>query len=304
VISLSKQFLRDAEMLSLSHGAVHVAETEHVFYEVPPMKKDRSLVRIIEVENPDSAIIFCNTRENARYVSVVLQRFGYDADVLSADLDQKAREKVLKRVYEKNLRFLVATDVAARGIDIANLSHVINFDFPEDPESYVHRVGRTGRMGASGEAISLVDMIEKLKLASVARRYEVDILERTMPSDEDVEKVVADRMTNLLETRFRTLDRLVQERLSRMVPLARLLGENEEGHQLVAMLLDEYYHRVLHQPPDLPPADAAPLEREPAATEGSEEGGKRRGRSGGGGGRSGGSGGRSGGSGGRRRRRR
>src|SRR5262245_36550579 len=125
VRELARQFLHEPETLSLSHGAEHVVETEHMYYEVPTMAKDRALVRIIEIENPESAIIFANTRTTTNFVTVVLQRFGYDADQLSSDLTQKAREAVLERVYQKKLRFLVATDIAARGIDIEGLSHVI-----------------------------------------------------------------------------------------------------------------------------------------------------------------------------------
>ena len=99
---------------------------------------------------PASAIIFCNTKAHVSYVTIVLQRFGYDADELSADLNQNDRERVLGRVREGTLRFLVATDVAARGLDIPDLSHVFQYEPPEDPESYIHRAGRTGRAGASG----------------------------------------------------------------------------------------------------------------------------------------------------------
>src|SRR4030095_6335391 len=136
-----------------SRDHVHVSEVEHVFYEVPGMGRDRSLVRVIEVENPASAIIFCNTRSKVHYVSTVLQRFGYDADERSADLSQADRERVLERVRKGTLRFLVATDVAARGLDIPELSHVVLYEPPADSQAYIHRAGRTGRAGASGVAI-------------------------------------------------------------------------------------------------------------------------------------------------------
>ncbi|MFQ5599670.1 MAG: DEAD/DEAH box helicase [Candidatus Krumholzibacteriia bacterium] len=252
VRTMARQFLRDPESLSLSHGGEHVVETEHVYYEVPAMEKDRCLVRIIEVENPESAIVFTNTKATANYVSVVLQRFGYDADQLSSDLSQNLREKVLARVYKKKLRFLVATDVAARGIDIENLSHVILYDFPEDPESYIHRTGRTGRAGASGEAISLVDVLEKMRLKAVVRQYGVDMEHRELPTDEDVQAVVSERVIALLEARLRNLDRLVQERMQRMLPLARKLGDNDDELAVIAMLLDAYYQNTLHAPPDAP----------------------------------------------------
>jgi ATP-dependent RNA helicase DeaD len=255
VLSLARQFLDRPGFLSLSHGQQHVTETENVFYVVPKMEKDRALVRIIETENPDSAIVFCNTKATARYVAVVLQRFGYDAELLSADLPQASREKVLARAYERKLRFLVATDVAGRGIDIESLSHVILYDFPEDPESYIHRTGRTGRAGAAGEAVSLVDVLERLELKAVGRKYGIEFERRELPSDEDVQRIVSERVTALLEQKLRGLDRLVAERMQRMVPLASSLGENEDERKVIAMLLDEFYQESLHAPPDLPPLD-------------------------------------------------
>jgi ATP-dependent RNA helicase DeaD len=181
VVRLSRQFLRDPEFFNLSSDHVHVTDTEHVYYVVPGMEKDRSLIRMIEIENPTSALIFCNTRARVHYVSVVLQRFGYDADELSADLSQAEREKVLKRVRKGSLRFLVATDVAARGIDIPDLSHVFLYEPPEDQESYIHRAGRTGRAGASGVAISMVNALEKGELQRIGRAYKIDFQERPLP---------------------------------------------------------------------------------------------------------------------------
>ncbi|MGH2570007.1 MAG: DEAD/DEAH box helicase, partial [bacterium] len=280
VLSLAKQFLDEPEFLSLSHGQQHVASTEHLYYEVPSMEKDRALVRIIEIENPDSAIIFCNTKANVRYVAIVLQRFGYDAEQLSADLSQKEREEVLERTYKKQLRFLVSTDLAGRGIDIESLSHVIVYDFPEDPESYIHRTGRTGRAGASGEAISLVDRLEKLALKDVARRFGVDFVRKDLPTDEEVQNVVGQRVTALLEQRLRHLDRLVVERMQRMIPLARGLFESDDERAIIAMLLDEYYQKTLHAPPDLPAAVDTGEARGDAPT-GEGRGKRRRGRRGG-----------------------
>ena len=147
VMRLTGQFLDDPGFINLSSDHIHVTETEHVYYTVPGMDKDRSLVRIIEVENPLSAIIFCNTKVHVEYVATVLQRFGYDADYLTSDLSQSARERVLNRVRRGNLRFLIATDIAARGIDLPELSHVIQYEPPDDPEAYIHRAGRTGRAG-------------------------------------------------------------------------------------------------------------------------------------------------------------
>lgn len=250
---LANEFLDRPVFLGLSEDKVHVAETEHVFYVVPRMDKDRSLVRIIEVENPASAIIFCNTKAQVEYVATVLQRFGYDAEGLTADLRQSARERILDQVRAGTRRFLVATDLAARGIDISELSHVIIYETPEDPEGYIHRAGRTGRAGASGQAISLVFGQEQTQLKRIGARYGIELQERPVPTDEDVEKVVSQRVTAMLESRLRQRDKLQVERMQRFVPLARELGEGEDEVSLVAMLLDDYYQESLHAP-QIPPA--------------------------------------------------
>ncbi|MEZ4771260.1 MAG: DEAD/DEAH box helicase [Caldilineales bacterium] len=255
VVATANRFMTEAAFLSLSSDHIHVTDTEHVFYVVPGMDKDRALVRLIEIENPASVIIFCNTKARVGYVTAVLQRFGYDADELSSDLSQKDRERVLERVRKGKLRFLVATDVAARGLDIPELSHVIQYEPPEDVESYIHRAGRTGRAGATGVAISLVNPGERFALNRIAKRYDIDMEEREIPSDEDVAEVVAERLTALLEARLRERDKLQSERSQRFVPLARELTESEEELPLIAMLLDDYYQQSLHAPVPQPGLD-------------------------------------------------
>ncbi len=262
VMKLAKQFLQRPDFLSLSKDHVHVADTEHVFYIVPPMKKERSLVKIIEVENPVSAIIFCNTKTNVHYVSVVLDRFGYDADELSADLTQAARERVMAKIRRGALRFLVATDVAARGIDIPELSHVIQYEPGEDPESYIHRAGRTGRAGAAGVAITLVAGMEEIRLKENVKPYGIDLVERNLPTDEEVETLVAQRVTAMLEADLRSRDSLKSERMRRFIPLAMNLSNIEDEAALVAMLLDDYYQKLLHGPPLGPDKKVESVERE------------------------------------------
>jgi len=248
VMRTANEFIHEPEFITLSLDHVHVTDTEHFFCLVPGMEKDRGLVRLIEIENPASAIIFCNTKAKVHYVSAVLQRFGYDADELSADLSQRERERVMERVRHGKLRFLVATDVAARGLDIPDLSHVIQYEPPEDIEGYVHRAGRTGRAGAAGVAISLVSDLEKMDLDRIVRRFGINLQERPLPTPADVETVVAERVTTLLEARLRQRDKLLIERSQRFVPLGRSLAENEEESAIIAMLLDDYYQQTLHAP--------------------------------------------------------
>ena len=257
VMATARQFIREPEFINLSSDHIHVTDTEHVFYVVPGMDKDRCLVRLIEIENPASALIFCNTKSRVHYVSVVLQRFGYDADEISADLTQSDRERVLERVRHGTLRFLVATDVAARGLDIPTLSHVIQYEPPQETEAYIHRAGRTGRAGASGVAISLVNRVEKFALDKIGKEFKIPFEERTIPSDADVEAVVAERMTALLEARLRERDKLQTERSRRFTPLARSLAESEEELPIITMLLDDAYQQSLHAPAPQPTTAAA-----------------------------------------------
>jgi len=261
VMRTAHQFMVDPQFVSLSAGHVHVAETEHIFYLVPDMGRERSLIRIIEVENPASAIIFCNTKVNVHFVAVVLQRFGYDADELSADLSQVDRERVLTRVRQGTLRFLVATDVAARGLDIPELSHVFQYEPPEDVENYIHRAGRTGRAGAAGVAISLVSRVDKSVLERAVKHYTLPIIERALPTEEEVEAVVAERLTALLEARLRDRDKLQAERSRRFTRLAHSLIESDDELAIVTMLLDDTYQQALHAP--LTPPEPAPRKAAP-----------------------------------------
>jgi ATP-dependent RNA helicase DeaD len=264
VMRTAQEFIARPEFLTLSRDHVHVTDTEHVYYVVPGMDKDRSLVRLIEIENPASAIIFCNTKTRVHYVSTVLQRFGYDADELSADLSQTDRERVLARVRQGTLRFLVATDVAARGLDIPELSHVIQYEPPDELEAYIHRAGRTGRAGATGTAVSLVTAVEKFDLERIAKRFTIAMQERPLPSDADVEAVVAERVTVLLEARLRERDKLLTERSQRFVPLARALADNEDESAIITMLLDDYYQQTLHAPVVQPAEGGAAPEPRPS----------------------------------------
>ena len=276
VIRLSDQFLTNPGFLSLSRDHVHVEDTEHVYYLTPGMDKDRSLVKIIETETPHQAIIFCNTKARVNYVTVVLQRYGYNADQISSDLSQGARDKVIRRVRDGNLRFLVATDVAARGIDIPDLSHVIQYEPPDDVEAYIHRAGRTGRAGASGTAIMLVNINEKTQLNRIGAHYKIEFEKRPLPQDEDVQALVAQRLIGRLEAQLRGRDRLQIDRMQRFTPLAKQLAENEDGLALLAMLLDDTYHDWMHQPPELPPVVSESPPRKPKR--GKRKSGYKRGR--------------------------
>ena len=252
VLQLASEFLKNPQMLSLSQGQVHVATSQHYYCESSSMDKDRVLVRLLETENPASAIIFCNTKANVHYVTSVLKGFGYNADELSADLSQARREHVLKRLRHGEIRFLVATDVAARGIDIPDLSHVFLYEPPEDRESYIHRAGRTGRAGATGTVISLVDIMQKLEVERIAKHYKMDILPLKAPTNEEIAQVSGERMVTLLETKRRLATGLDLERATRFLPLVKELvqsAEETEQFMLLALILDGEYQKSLSSTP-------------------------------------------------------
>ncbi len=248
VQGLARQFLRDPVFVPLSSGKEAVDTMDHRYYVVPAMDKDRSLIRLIEMENPESAIIFTNTRREVDYVAQFLKNYGHNADGLSGDLSQAQREVVMGQLRVGGLRFLVSTDVAARGIDISDLSHVFMYDVPQDPEYYIHRSGRTARAGKSGVVMVLATLDTERPLQAMAKRYAVDLHKAELPTEAAVTERVGERLTVLLEDRFRDLRNLERERMSRFVDLAKQLAEEEP--ELIAMLLDRLYHEQLHEAPE------------------------------------------------------
>jgi ATP-dependent RNA helicase DeaD len=180
----ARRHMTAPEQISLSRDSVSVAEIHHAYYIVSGIARSRDLLKIIFAEEPESAIIFCNTRDETTMVAKFLQKQGLDAEPLSSDLTQADRERVMNRMKQHNLRFLCATDVAARGIDISNLSHVINYSVPEAPEIYVHRTGRTGRAGKRGTALSLVGPRELGNFRYVRLQFGIKPEERLLPKDD------------------------------------------------------------------------------------------------------------------------
>ncbi len=174
--------MTDPERVELSGDAVGALGVNHLMYMVSGKARARDLIQILEFEDPESAIIFCNTKRDTEQVAKALQDAGYAADWLNGDLAQNEREKVMRRTRESELRFLVATDVAARGIDISHLTHVINYALPDHLEQYIHRTGRTGRAGRTGTAISLVAPQELGTLYYLRLQYKIFPTERSMPS--------------------------------------------------------------------------------------------------------------------------
>lgn len=263
---LAGEFMRSPEFLSLSVGQESVDTMEHRWYNAPTMEKDQVLIRLLEMEQPDSAIIFCNMKTDVEYVANVLKGRGYNAEMLSGDLSQNDRERVMRGIRENRIRFLVATDVAARGIDISDLSHVFLYDIPKDLELYLHRAGRTARAGNTGVAISLVgDMSEKTILKKIGRKYGVEFVEMPTPTDEQVVERIGERLLVHLEDGWRVLTPGAQKRIARLEPIVASLCDNENGRHLVAMLLADLYGKTFNAPPSVPDGKTGEAKNAPAA---------------------------------------
>ena len=264
VEQLAHEFLHNPGRLSLSKGNQSVSELEHLYYVAPALQKDRALIRLIEYENPESAIIFTNTKRDAEYLSTFIKNYGIDTQHLTGDLPQSKRERLMQDLRTGELRLLIATDVAARGIDISDLSHVFLYDIPEHVEVYVHRSGRTARAGKTGIAITICEQFQEAKLLGIAKRYGFSIDKRELPTDEEIHQRLGERVTVHLENQLIEMGMMDRERILRFLPIAEQVATDEDMRMLLAMLLDRAYIQGLHGrvydgKPVLPAPSAQPL---------------------------------------------
>ena len=251
VVSLARVFLNEPEFVSLTEGGVRAPEEiEHWHFIVAANEKEKALLRLLRYEDPDSALVFCNTRDDVRFVTRYLQRNEIDADMIQGEMTQAAREAVMKRIKAGELRVLVATDVAARGIDISDLSHVISYTSPVTPEVYTHRTGRTGRAGKSGTAISLVSGLDIGNFRSLQKINRIVIPERTLPTEAEVAKREAERLGVGIEHHLRDIpeaDRPAREETH--LATVESLAATPEGRRLLSAVLFEYLeHRHVATP--------------------------------------------------------
>ena len=166
---LAESFLRDPVLVKIKAATVTIDLVEQEYIELPDMQKFDCLCRLLDMENPELAIVFVRTKRRADEVTEALKKRGYMAEGLHGDLSQQKRDAVVRQFKEGTIDILVATDVAARGLDISGVTHVYNFDMPQDSETYVHRVGRTGRAGQTGLAMTFVVSREIGQLHDIER---------------------------------------------------------------------------------------------------------------------------------------
>ena len=189
IIQISKQYLKNAKKIHIKPTKQAVSAIEQVYIRVTNKQKLEVLTRILEVENVQAAIIFTRTKNVSAELAEKLQARGYAAAALNGDMNQSLRKKVIERIKQGSLDMIVATDVAARGIDVERVSHVINFDIPTDTESYIHRIGRTGRAGRTGKALLFVCPRENRLLRDIERAINQPIEQIEPPSLQEMNKV-------------------------------------------------------------------------------------------------------------------
>lgn len=203
IMNIAKRYMKSPQKLRVNTKEVIIPKIKQIFYEVREGDKINALSRLLDVEDPQLAIVFCHTKRDVDDVSTELDQMGYNAGALHGDFTQAKRDEVMHKFKGGMLEILVATDVAARGLDIKDVTHVINYSIPQNPDSYVHRIGRTGRAGKSGIAITFVTPREYRHLHLIEKTAMTKIDRKKLPSQADVikarEKIVFRDISQIIE---------------------------------------------------------------------------------------------------------
>jgi ATP-dependent RNA helicase DeaD len=241
IIGIAKKYMGAYEVIKIQKKQLTVSSTDQIYFEVSPADKFEALCRIIDVEKEFYGLVFCRTKVDADTIANHLIERGYDADALHGDLSQSHREKILNKFKKRRVNILVATDVAARGIDVQDLSHVINYALPQDPESYVHRIGRTGRAGKEGTAITFITPVEYRKLQYISKSARTDIRKARLPKVRDVIHTKKMRIRSDIENIMKS--RLQGEYLE----MSRELLQGGSAEDILAALLQYSFHGELDE---------------------------------------------------------
>ena len=192
---LAHNYMDGYQLLTVEKEQLTTDLTEQIYFEVKASDKFEALCRIIDIEDNFFGLIFCRTKSNVDSVVNHLIDRGYDAEAIHGDISQSQRERTLDKFKKQRINILVATDVAARGIDVSNLTHVINYSLPQDPESYVHRIGRTGRAGNEGTAITFITPSEYKRLMFIQQFAGTDIKKSKVPKVKDIIKAKMNKIS-------------------------------------------------------------------------------------------------------------
>ncbi|HDR2531481.1 TPA: DEAD/DEAH family ATP-dependent RNA helicase [Enterobacter roggenkampii] len=249
---ITKRFMKEPQEVRIQSSVTTRPDISQSYWSVYGMRKNEALVRFLEAEDFDAAIIFVRTKNATLEVAEALERSGYNSAALNGDMNQALREQTLERLKDGRLDILIATDVAARGLDVERISLVVNYDIPMDSESYVHRIGRTGRAGRAGRALLFVENRERRLLRNIERTMKLTIPEADLPNAELLGKRRLEKFAAKVQQQLESSD-LDQYRalLSQIQPVAE--GEELDMETLAAALLKMAQgERSLIVPPDAP----------------------------------------------------
>ena len=249
---ITRRFMKEPQEVRIQSSVTTRPDISQSYWSVYGMRKNEALVRFLEAEDFDAAIIFVRTKNATLEVAEALERSGYNSAALNGDMNQALREQTLERLKDGRLDILIATDVAARGLDVERISLVVNYDIPMDSESYVHRIGRTGRAGRAGRALLFVENRERRLLRNIERTMKLTIPEADLPNAELLGKRRLEKFAAKVQQQLESSD-LDQYRalLSQIQPTAE--GEELDIETLAAALLKMAQgERTLIVPPDAP----------------------------------------------------
>jgi ATP-dependent RNA helicase DeaD len=232
--------MKESKHLKTTGEQLVTGLTEQIFFEVKACDKFEALCRIIDFEEDFYGLIFCRTRNDVDSLAIKLENRGYGVGGIHGDISQGAREKALKKFREQRISILAATDVAARGIDVSNLTHVINYSLPQDPEAYVHRIGRTGRAGKQGTAITFITPGEYKKLMFIQRSAKTNIKKSKIPEIKDIIQAKKRKITE-------DLSNITQGEISQeFYKLAKTLIAENNPTEILAALLNHSFQNELN----------------------------------------------------------
>lgn len=239
ILDITKRFQRNPEFIKIVRKELTVPNIEQYYFDVKEKTKLDALCRIIDVYDPKLAMVFCNTKKRVDDLVEMLQGRGYFAEGLHGDLKQAQRDKVMQKFRNGTIEILVATDVAARGIDVDDIDVVFNYDVPQDEEYYVHRIGRTGRAGKAGKAFTFCVGKEIYKLRDIMRYTKTKIQQQKLPTLSDVEEM----KTNIYLEKIKGI--IEEGHLTKYIHLVdRLMEEDYTSIDIAAALLKDHLSDV------------------------------------------------------------
>ena len=231
---LAERILDNPEFVSITKGETTNTDIDQEYYVIDEHERDDAIIRLMDSEKSTKSIVFCRTKSEVDRLSNVLSSAGYLANGLHGDMEQRQRETVIKGFKNNGVKVLVATDVAARGIHVDNISHVFNYHIPFDPESYVHRIGRTGRAGTKGKAITLLTPLEFKELQRIKTKVGTTMTHAFVPSKNDL------RSTNLKAIVDTIEDQKIYDEAHQVLDLLKQdIDEETIMFKLVSMILDK-----------------------------------------------------------------